>query len=99
MSAITGRNYRDVYRDLVAEYRVAVSREEFDPDTPEPTSCFRRTDTDQTIEVTHHFGDVPEGGPAIGNLQQILDGSASDGQRDAFAEACHRREQVFPSDD
>lgn len=30
VSAITGRNYREVYDDLVAEYNVAVSRAEFE---------------------------------------------------------------------
>lgn len=30
VSAITGRNYRDVYADLVVEYDVAVSRSEFE---------------------------------------------------------------------
>jgi len=71
----------------------------FDPDTPEPTFRFRRTDTDETVEVTYHVGDVPDGGPAVGNLQQILDGTATDSQRAAFADAWHRRVQVVLSDD
>ena len=46
-----------------------------------------------------HICDVPDGGPAIGNLQRILAGSASEEQRAAFAEAWHRRVQVVLDDD
>jgi len=31
----------------------------FDPETPDPTFRFRRTDTDDTVAVTYHVGDVP----------------------------------------
>lgn len=51
------------------------------------------------MQVTYHVGDVPDGGPAIGNRQQILDGTATDRQREAFADAWHRRVQVVLSDD
>jgi hypothetical protein len=73
--------------------------EAFDADTPEPTFRFRRTDTDETVQVTYHVSDVPEGGPAIGNLQTILDGSANEKQREVFAAAWHRRVQAVLSDD
>ena len=49
--------------------------------------------------MIYHVGDVPDSGPAIGNLQLILDGSATDQQRAAFDEAWHRRVQVVLSDD
>lgn len=49
--------------------------------------------------MAYPASDVPDGGPAIGNLQQILDGSASDRQREAFADAWHHRVPVGLSDD
>jgi len=30
----------------------------FDPETPDPTFRFRRTDMDDTVAVTYHVGDV-----------------------------------------
>lgn len=71
----------------------------FEPASADPTFRFRRTDLGDTVAVTYHVSDVPGGGPAIGNLQQILDGSASDDQRDAFTEAWHGRVQAVLSDD
>jgi hypothetical protein len=102
ISHITGATEDDGFGGLAGSYggrRDLLQFNAFDPDTPDPTFRFRRTDTDATIEVTYHVSDLPDGGPAIGNLQQILDGSASDQQREAFADAWHRRVQVVLSDD
>jgi hypothetical protein len=102
ISYITGATEDDGFSGLAGGYggrRDLLHFGAFDPDTPEPTFRFRRTDTDETVEVTYHIGDVPDGGPAIGNLQGILDGSASEEQRAAFAEAWHRRVQAVLSDD
>jgi len=102
ISYVTGATGDDGFSGLAGGYggrRDLLSYDGFDPDTPMPTFCFRRVDTDETVQVTYHVGDVPDGGPAIGNLQAILDGSASDQQRAAFAEAWHRRVQVVLDDD
>ncbi|WP_435096687.1 hypothetical protein [Halorubrum sp. N11] len=102
ISYITGATEDDGFGGLAGGYggrRDLLRFESFDPDTAEPTFRFRRTDTDQTVEVTYHVGEVPDGGPAIGNLQGILDGSASDQQRKAFSDAWHRRVRVVLSDD
>jgi len=102
VSYITGAAEEDGFGGLAGGYggrRDLLHFDAFDPDTPEPTFRFRRTDTDETVEVTYHVSDVPDGGPAIGNLQRILDGSTSDEQREDFAEAWHRRVQVVLSDD
>lgn len=102
VSHVTGATEDDGFGGLAGGYggrRDLLRFDAFDPDTPDPTFRFRRTDTDATIEVTYHVSDLPDGGPAIGNLQQILDGSASDQQREAFADAWHRRVQVVLSDD
>nr|WP_241686204.1 hypothetical protein [Halorubrum amylolyticum] len=102
VSYVTGATEDDGFGGLAGGYgdrRDLLRFNAFDPDTPAPTFRFRRTDTDETVEVTYHVGDVPGGGPAIGNLQGILDGSASDQQRAAFADAWHRRVQIVLSDD
>ncbi|MBX0297350.1 hypothetical protein [Haloarcula nitratireducens] len=102
ISYVTGATDDDGFSGLAGGYggrRDLLRFDVFDPDTAEPTFRFRRTDTDESIEVTYHVSDVPDGGPAIGNLQEILDGSASDQQREAFADAWHRRVQVVLSDD
>ena len=53
----------------------------------------------KTVEVTYHVGEVPGGGPAMGNLQRIVEGSASDEEREAFAEAWHGRVRAVLTDD
>jgi hypothetical protein len=102
ISYVTGASEDDGFGGLAGGYggrRDLLCFDAFDPETADPTFRFRRTDTDETVQVTYHVGDVPDGGPAIGNLQQILDESASDQQREAFAEAWHRRVQVVLSND
>ncbi|OYR57571.1 hypothetical protein [Halorubrum halodurans] len=102
VSHVTGATEDDGFGGLAGGYggrRDLLRFDALDPDTPDPTFRFRRTDTDATIEVTYHVSKLPDGGPAIGNLQQILDGSASDQQREAFADAWHRRVQIVLSDD
>lgn len=102
ISHITGASEDDGFGGLAGGYggrRDLLVFDAFDPDTPEPTYRFRRTDTNETVEVTYHVSGVPGEGPAIGNLQEILDGSASDQQREAFADVWHRRVQVVLSDD
>jgi hypothetical protein len=102
ISYVTGAAEADGFSGLAGGYggrRDLLRFDAFDPDTADPTFRFRRTDTDETIEVTYHVSYVPDGGPAIGNLQGILDGSASDQQREAFADAWHRRVQEVLGDD
>jgi hypothetical protein len=102
VSYVTGAAEETGFSGLAGGYggrRDLLVFDAFDPATPDPTFRFRRTDTDETVQVTYHVGDVPDGGPEIGTLQQILDGSASDQQRAAFAEAWHRRVQVVLDDD
>lgn len=102
ISYVTGATEDDGFGGLAGGYggrRDLLHFDAFDPDTVEPTFRFRRTDTDETIEVTYHVGDVPDGDTAVGNLRLILDGSASDEQRAAFADAWHRRVQVVLGDD
>lgn len=102
ISYVTGATEDDGFRGLTGGYggrRNLLAFDAFDAATPDPAFRLRRTDTDETIEVTYHPDEVPTGGPAIGNLQQILNRSASDQQREAFADAWHRRVQVVLEDD
>ncbi|ELY93647.1 MULTISPECIES: FmdE family protein [Natrialba] len=102
ISYVTGATQDDGFSGLTGGYggrQGLLHFDGFEAATPEPTFQFRRTDTDETVEVTYHVSDVPDGGPAVGNLQTILAGSASDEQRKAFAEDWHRRVQAVLSDD
>ncbi|WP_123538438.1 hypothetical protein [Halosimplex salinum] len=97
VSYVTGAAEDDGFGGLAGGYggrRDLLTFDAFEPDSPDPTFRFRRTDTDETVEVSYHVRDVPDGGPAVGHLQRILDGSASEEQRSAFAEAWHRRVRV-----
>ncbi|AEH35398.1 hypothetical protein [Halopiger xanaduensis] len=50
-----------------------------------------RTDTDETVRVTYHVEDVPAGGPATSTLPKLIDGTATDAERAAFADDWHGR--------
>ncbi|GAB7012423.1 hypothetical protein [Halolamina salina] len=102
ISYVTGAAQEDGFGGLAGGYgdrRNMLTFDAFDPDTAAPTFRFRRTDTDETVEVTYHVGDVPDGGPALGNLQQIIEGTASDEERELFADVWHGRVQSVLSDD
>jgi len=102
ISYVTGATEDDGFSGLAGGYggrRDLLRFDAFDADTPDPVFRFRRTDTDESVQVTYHVSDVPDGGPAVGNLPAILDGSASDQEREAFADAWHRRVQAVLSDD
>jgi hypothetical protein len=49
--------------------------------------------------VVYHVSEVPDGSPAIGTIEGILDGSANERQRDAFTEVWNRRVQVVLTND
>ncbi|WP_251330646.1 hypothetical protein [Haloplanus pelagicus] len=102
ISYVTGAAKDDGFGGLAGGYggrRDLLRFDAFDPDTAEPTFRFRRTDTDEIVEVVYHVSEIPDGGPATGNLQRILDGSANEQQRDTFADAWHRRVQIVLMDD
>ncbi|ELY56933.1 hypothetical protein [Natronococcus jeotgali] len=52
---------------------------------------FTRTDTDETVRATYHVEDVPAGGPATADLPKLIDGTATDAEREAFAVDWHDR--------
>ncbi|MFA9518074.1 hypothetical protein ACERIT_12785 [Halopenitus sp. H-Gu1] len=102
ISYVTGAAEDDGFGGLAGSYgdrRDLLAFDGFDPASSDPTFRFRRTDTDETVEVAYHVSDIPDGGSAMGYLQRILDGSASDDQRDAFGEAWHGRIRIILTDD
>ena len=102
ISYVTGATEDDGFSGLAGGYggrRDLLRFDAFDADTADPVFRFRRTGTDESVQVTYHVSNVPEGGPALGNLQQILDETANDQQREAFGDAWHRRVQDVLSDD
>jgi hypothetical protein len=102
ISYVTGAAREDGFGGLAGGYgdrQHMLTFEGFDPDSAAPTFRFRRTDTDETVEVTYHVGDVPDGGPAVGNLQQSIEGTASEEERELFADVWHGRVRSVLSDD
>ncbi|TKX73748.1 hypothetical protein EXE46_12815 [Halorubrum sp. GN11_10-6_MGM] len=102
ISYVTGAAQEDGFGGLAGSHGDRTNMltfDAFDPDSAAPTFRFRRTDTDETVEVTYHVGDVPNGGPALSNLQQIIDGTASEDDRELFADVWHGRVQSVLSDD
>jgi hypothetical protein len=102
ISNVTGAAQEDGFGGLAGGYgdrQNMLAFDTFDPDSADPTFRFRRSDTDETVEVTYHVGDIPGGGPALGNLQQIIDGTASEEDRELFADAWHGRVRAVLSDD
>ncbi|MFB6153400.1 MAG: hypothetical protein ABEJ27_04025 [Halodesulfurarchaeum sp.] len=102
ISYVTGAAQEDGFGGLgdgLGNRRNLLQFDAFEPDTSDPTFRFYRTDTDETVEVTYHVSNVPDGGPAMGHLQQLIEGTASQEEREAFDEAWHGRIQVVLSDD
>lgn len=58
---------------------------------------FRRTDTDETVRVTYHVAAIPPSGPGTSHLSKLIDGSATDEEREAFATDWHGRVQAILS--
>ncbi|WP_434522085.1 hypothetical protein [Halorubrum sp. AS12] len=102
ISFVTGAAQEDGFRGLAGGYgdrRNTLTFDAFDPDSADPTFRFRRSDTGDAVEVTYHVGDVPDGGPAVNNLRRIVEGTASEADRELFAEVWHGRVQAVLSDD
>ncbi|MFB6112778.1 MAG: hypothetical protein ABEJ58_01590 [Halodesulfurarchaeum sp.] len=102
ISYVTGAAQEDGFGGLKSGYgdRTNLLRfDAFESESAEPTFRFRRTDTDETVEVTYQVSDVPDGGPALRNLEEIIDGTANEEDREFFAEAWHGRVRTVLSDD
>ncbi|WP_436900523.1 hypothetical protein [Halovenus halobia] len=102
ISYVTGAAQEDGFGGLAGGYgdrHDMLMFDAFEPDSAAPTFRFRRTDTGETVEVTYHVSEVPDGGPALSHLQQIIDGTASEDDRELFADVWRGRVQSVLSDD
>ena len=95
VAAITGAAERDGFGGLVGGYGGRDNMLSFGTFGDEGVQfAFRRTDTDETVVVTYHVADVPKLGPEGQFLPKLVDGSATDEEREAFARAWHSRVQA-----
>lgn len=102
LSYVTGASGVDGFGGLRGGFggrRNLLTYDGFDAQSADPTFRFRRTDTGETVEVAFHTGEIPGGGPALGNLPSIIEGTASDDERAAFRAAWHRRVRTVLTDD
>jgi len=102
ISYVTGAAQEDGFGGLAGGHgdrQHLLTFDAFESGSADPAFRLRRTDTGETVEVTYHVSSVPNGGPAIGSLQRIIDGTASEEDRELFAEAWHSRVQNVLSDD
>jgi hypothetical protein len=102
ISYVTGAAQEDGFGGLAGGYgdrRNLLTFDAFESDSAAPTFRFRRTDTGEIVEVTYHVSEVPDGGPALGYLQQIIEDTATKEERELFAEAWHGRVKNVLSDD
>jgi len=100
VSTITGAAQEDGFGGLAGGHGARRDMLHFqDLDRVEPTFQFRRTDTGATVEVTYHVSAVPSAGPATSHLPELVDGTATQADRDEFASAWHARVGTVLSDD
>lgn len=60
---------------------------------------FTRTDTGEAVRVTYDTAAIPEAGPGVEHLPKLIDGTATDEEREAFANAWHGRvERILRGD-
>lgn len=70
-----------------------------DADHGDPRFTFQRIDTGAAVAVQYHVGDVPPAGDAVRSLPALVEGTATDAEREAFAEAWHGRVHEILTDD
>lgn len=100
ISYVTGAAEEDGFGGLAGGFGDRKQHLSFaDADAAEPTFTFHRTDTDAAVQVTYHVGDLPSAGPATQYLKKLIDGSATDEERTAFAADWHGRVRTVLTDD
>ncbi|WP_137285754.1 FmdE family protein [Halorussus salinisoli] len=100
ISYVTGASEADGFGGLAGGHGDRKQRLSFgDFGADEPTFAFRRRDTGGIVEVTYHVGNIPEAGAATQYLPKLIDGEASDDEREAFREAWHDRVRSVLTDD
>lgn len=100
ISYVTGAAEEDGFGGLAGGYGGRKGLLHFDDiEADGPTFVFTRTDTGTSVQVTYHVSDVPDAGPATQNLPELIEGTATTEEREAFSEAWHGRVGRVLTDD
>ncbi|WP_458209205.1 FmdE family protein [Haladaptatus sp. NG-SE-30] len=100
ISYVTGAAREDGFGGLAGGYGGRKNFLSFgDLDGDGVTFAFRRTDTGDSVEVTYHTSEIPDAGSAVQSLPKLIDGTATDEERAAFAEAWNGRVGAVLTDD
>lgn len=100
VSYVTGAAEADGFGGLAGGYGDRKHHLHFgDADGSDPSFTFKRTDTGDVVQVVYHVTEVPDAGPATQYLSKLIDGTATDEERAAFADAWHGRVQTVLTDD
>jgi hypothetical protein len=101
VSYVTGASEEDGFSGLAGGHGDRQDLLHFgDIEADGPTFVFARTDTGKSVQVTYHVADVPDAGPATQYLPDLIEGTATEEEREAFSEAWHGRvEQILTDDD
>jgi formylmethanofuran dehydrogenase subunit E len=100
VSYVTGAAEEDGFGGLAGGYGGRADLLSFDEfGGVDPVFEFTRTDTDETVRVTYHVGDVPSAGSATQYLPKLVDGTTTEEEREAFAAAWHGRVEAVLTDD
>jgi formylmethanofuran dehydrogenase subunit E len=101
VSYLTGAAEEDGFGGLTGGYGGRKNLMEFDAvdERDGPTFVFERNDTGKSIEVVYRVADVPEAGSGASHLEKLVDGTATDEEREKFRRDWHERVQVVLTDD
>lgn len=101
VSYLTGAAEEDGFGGLAGGHGARKNLVKFDAveEKDGPTFVFERTDTGDAVEVVYRVSDVPEAGPGVGNLEKLVEGTATDEERDEFRRDWHSRVRTVLTDD
>jgi formylmethanofuran dehydrogenase subunit E len=101
VSYLTGAAEEDGFGGLAGGYGGRRNLMEFDAvdEGDGPTFVFERTDTGDAVEVVYHVSEVPEAGPGVEHLEKLVDGTATDEEREEFRRDWHDRVRTALTDD
>ncbi len=96
ISYITGASGKEGFSGLKGGYGNRKDYLEFrEIETDGITFAFKRTDTNDTVEVTYNISQIPPSGSSTKYLSKILDGNETIKEREAFSKEWHNRVQTI----
>lgn len=101
ISYITGAAEEDGFGGLAGGYGARKNLISFNAvdEGDGPTFVFERTDTGDAVKVVYHVSEVPDAGSGTENLGNLIDGTATDEERERFRRDWHDRVRTVLSDD